>query len=317
MRELIGSALSSDPEIEVAGAVRDPLAALEKIKQLNPDVLTLDIVMPRMDGLAFFDKIMTLRPMPVVMISSLTQEGAGATLRALECGAVDFVTKPTVNLQAGLQAMQSEIVAKVKAAAGARVQRHDPPPAAEAPLKRAANYCSTGKVVAINASTGGVEALHWILHEMPADSPAILITQHMPENFTGRFARRLNATCAIGVTEAADGDRVLPGHAYIAPGHTHLRLGRSGASYVCRVQGTGRVSGHCPSVDVLFHSAADEAGANAIGVILTGMGKDGAQACLPCGGQEPVRSAKTKQAVSFTECRRRHTSRALLRARCP
>jgi two-component system chemotaxis response regulator CheB len=281
MREMIGSILSSDPDIEVVGAVCDPLAARQKIKQLNPDVLTLDIEMPRMDGITFLDKIMTLRPMPVVMVSSLTQEGAEATLRALEAGAVDFVAKPAVNLQAGLQEKRDEIIAKVKAAARARVQRRTPPPEGGAPaLRRAANYSSTEKIVAIGASTGGVEAINHILKAMPADSPAILVTLHMPENFTASFARRLNEACAIHVAEASDGERVLPGHAYIAPGHTHLRLGRSGANYICVVRGKERVSGHCPSVDVLFHSAAEAAGKNAIGVILTGMGKDGAEGLL-------------------------------------
>ncbi|MGO9546156.1 MAG: protein-glutamate methylesterase/protein-glutamine glutaminase [Rhodomicrobium sp.] len=280
MRELIGSMLSADPEIEVVGAVSDPIAARERIKQLNPDVLTLDVEMPYMDGRAFLEKIMTLRPMPVVMISSLTQEGAEATVRALELGAVDCVAKPAVNIQGGLLAKQSEIVAKVKAAARARVNKRRPAEESGAPLQLAENYSSTEKLVAIGASTGGVEAINYILHAMPVDSPAILITQHMPESFTASFARRMNATCAISVAEACDGERVLPGHAYIAPGHAHLRLVRSGANYVCRVQGKNRVSGHCPSVDVLFHSVAEAAGKNAIGVILTGMGKDGAEGLL-------------------------------------
>jgi two-component system chemotaxis response regulator CheB len=275
MRELIRGILSSDPGIEVVGAVCDPLAARQKIKELNPDVLTLDIEMPRMDGITFLDKIMTLRPMPVVMVSSLTQEGAEATLRALEAGAVDFVAKPAINLQAGLEEKRAEIVAKVKAAANARVRRRAAAAQGErkTPLTLAANYSSTEKIVTIGASTGGVEAVNQILETMPPDAPAILVTLHMPENFTASFAKRLNAACAIQVAEASDGQRVLPGHAYIAPGSTHLRLGRSGANYVCIVRGKERVSGHCPSVDVLFHSTA-------IGVILTGMGKDGADGLL-------------------------------------
>lgn len=281
MRELITSMLSSDPEIEVVGAVPDPLVAREMIKQLNPDVLTLDIEMPRMDGISFLEKIMALRPMPVVMISSLTQEGAEATIRALECGAVDFIAKPAVNLQAGLLAKQAEVIAKVKAAARVRVQRRELAPVeGAAQLKRPPSYSSTEKVVVIGASTGGVEALNFVLHQMPADAPAILITQHMPDGFTASFARRLDSSASIRVTEARDGDRVLPGHAYIARGDRHLRLGRSGANYVCCVGGTERVSGHCPSVDVLFHSAAESAAKNAIGVILTGMGKDGANGLL-------------------------------------
>jgi two-component system, chemotaxis family, protein-glutamate methylesterase/glutaminase len=282
MRELIRGILSSDPEIEVVGAVCDPLAARQKIKECNPDVLTLDIEMPRMDGITFLDKIMTLRPMPVVMISSLTQAGAEATLRALEVGAVDFVAKPAINLQAGLEEKRAEIVAKVKAAASARVQRRTAtsPSEGKFTLRLAASYSSTEKIVAIGASTGGVEAVNRILQSMPPDAPAILVTLHMPENFTASFAKRLNAACAIQVVEASDGERVLPGHAYVAPGSTHLRLGRSGANYVCIVRGKERVSGHCPSVDVLFHSTAEAAGKNAIGVILTGMGKDGAEGLL-------------------------------------
>ncbi len=282
MRELIRGILSSDPDIEVVGAVCDPLAARQKIKETNPDVLTLDIEMPRMDGITFLDKVMTLRPMPVVMVSSLTQEGAEATLKALEAGAVDFVSKPALNLQAGLEEKRAEIIAKVKAAANARVKRRTPASSGQraTPLSRVANYSSTEKIVAIGASTGGVEAVNQILQSMPPDAPAILVTLHMPENFTASFARRLNSACAIRVAEASDGERILPGHAYIAPGSTHLRLGRSGANYVCVVRGRERVSGHCPSVDVLFQSTAEAAGKNAIGVILTGMGKDGAEGLL-------------------------------------
>ncbi len=280
MREMLRDILSSDPGIEVVGAVCDPLAARQKIKEVNPDVLTLDIEMPRMDGIAFLDKIMTLRPMPVVMVSSLTQEGAEPTLRALEAGAVDFVAKPALDLQAGMQDKRDELIAKVKAAARARVQKRAAVEAKAADAPRRADYSSTEKIVAIGASTGGVEATNHILQSMPADCPAILLTLHMPENFTASFARRLNNSCKIRVAEAKDGDRVLPGHAYVAPGSTHLRLGRSGANYVCAVRGKDRVSGHCPSVDVLFHSAADAAGKNAIGVILTGMGKDGAGGLL-------------------------------------
>jgi two-component system chemotaxis response regulator CheB len=280
MREMISGMLSSDPEIEVVGAVPDPIIAREKIKQLNPDVLTLDIEMPRMDGITFLEKLMALRPMPVVMISSLTQEGADATLRALEIGAVDFVAKPAINLQSGLLAKQTEIVAKVKAAARAHVRTWAPHAAEIAVLKRPPGYSSTEKVILIGASTGGVEALNHLILQMPPDSPAILITQHMPEQFTASFARRLDSVASIRVSEARDGERVLPGHAYIAPGDRHLRLSRSGANYTCGVKGTDRVSGHCPSVDVLFHSAAESAGKNAIGVILTGMGKDGADGLL-------------------------------------
>lgn len=281
MRQILTRMLAADPEIQVVDAAPDPLVAREKIKRHNPDVLTLDIEMPRMDGIAFLEKLMALRPMPVVMISSLTQKGAEVTLRALELGAVDFVGKPAHNVQAGLAEKQAEIIEKVKSAARARVQRRTAvTSAAENQLKVGPGYSSTEKLVAIGASTGGVEALHAVMRRMPADSPAILVTQHMPELFTAGFARRLNEFCAVRVAEARHGERVLPGHVYIAPGNQHLRLGRSGANYVCVVQGSERVSGHCPSVDVLFHSVAEHAGQNAIGVIMTGMGKDGAEGLL-------------------------------------
>ena len=281
IRELLTKMLSSDPQIEVVDTAPDPIVARAKIKQLNPDVVTLDIEMPRLDGLEFLKRIMTLRPTPVVMVSSLTQRGADATVRALEIGAVDFVAKPTSDLQAGLEAMQAEIIAKVKAAAGAKVARRS---LAEMsgikPLAAGPGYSSTEKIVALGASTGGVEALTRILCSMPADSPAMLITQHMPEHFTSSFANRLDGLCAIAVSEARHGTRVVPGHAYIAPGDRHLELGRSGATYTCLVRGTEPVSGHCPSVDVLFHSVASAAGGNALGVILTGMGRDGADGLL-------------------------------------
>ncbi len=276
IRELLTSILSADPEIKVVGAARDPLIAREMIKAHNPDVVTLDIEMPRMDGLAFLEKIMTLRPMPVVMISSLTQAGADATFRALEIGAVDFVAKPTMDLRSGVSELSDEIIRKVKAAARARVRggRREPRPAtaANAPI----GYRSTEKIVAIGASTGGVEAIREVACALPADSPAILITQHMPEKFTTSFAQRLDTLTKTKVVEAQGGERVLPGHIYIAPGSRHLELARSGANFVTRLHDGPPVSGHRPSVDVLFHSVADVAGENSVGVILTGMGRDGA-----------------------------------------
>jgi len=281
IRKMLTEMLSSDPDIEVLGTAQDPYVAREKIKQLNPDVITLDIEMPRMDGIEFLRKIMTLRPMPVVMVSSLTQQGADATLHALEIGAVDYVAKPTQDLQHGLADKRAELIAKVKAAASARVRAAARPTAVPRnPLKTAPGYSSTEMVVAIGASTGGVEALTELLAALPPVSPAILVTQHMPASFTRTFAKRLNGMCAISVSEAADGVRLLPGHVYLAPGDRHLALGRSGANYTCRIGGQERVSGHCPSVDVLFHSMAKCAGANGIGIILTGMGKDGGQGLL-------------------------------------
>ncbi len=281
IRKMLTEMLSRDPDIEVIGTAQDPYVAREKIKSLNPDVITLDIEMPKMDGIEFLKKIMKLRPMPVLMVSSLTQQGADATLHALEIGAVDYVAKPTQDLQHGLAEKCEEITSKVKAAAAARVQsRPGGKPARIQRLSSAPGYRSTETVVAIGASTGGVEALTNVLTVLPPDSPAILVTQHMPASFTRSFARRLDGICAINVTEARDGVRVLPGHAYLAPGDQQLQLSRSGANYTCRIGGQERVSGHCPSVDVLFRSVADCAGNNAIGVILTGMGKDGAKGLL-------------------------------------
>lgn len=278
IRQMLAEMLSGDPDIEVLDAVPDPYVAREKIKLLNPDVITLDIEMPRMDGIEFLKKIMSLRPMPVVMVSSLTQNGADATLQALEIGAVDYVAKPTHDIQAGMEEKQNELIAKIKTAATAKVvgRTYSPSVQQVGPVS-SPGYSSTEKVVAIGASTGGVEALTTVLSAMPADSPAILVTQHMPSSFTATFARRLDRICAIQVGEAVNGTRILPGHAYIAPGDQHLRLGRSGANYICSIGGTDRITGHCPSVDALFDSVAECAGQNAIGVILTGMGKDGAQ----------------------------------------
>jgi len=280
VRQILTQILSSDPEIEVAGSAPDPLYAREMIKSLNPDVVTLDIEMPRMDGLAFLERIMTLRPMPVLMISSLTQRGADAALRALEIGAVDYVAKPMVGLSEGFAALRDEIVAKVKMAAKARVRPLASSPAAVAQLSPGPSYSSSEKVIAVGASTGGVEALQDLLKAFPPDAPAILVTQHMPALFTASFANRLNQSCAVTISQAKDGERVLPGHVYIAPGGLHLELARSGANYVCRVSDQPPVSGHRPSVDVLFRSVAQAAGANAVGIILTGMGRDGASGLL-------------------------------------
>jgi two-component system chemotaxis response regulator CheB len=281
VRELLTRLLNSDPEIKVVDTAPDPLIAREKIKIHNPDVITLDVEMPRMDGLEFLDRLMRLRPMPVVMVSSLTQKGNDATLRALELGAVDFVSKPRFDLADGLSKLKSEICEKVKAAAQARVDRRQTQAASPpARLQGFKGYATTECIIAIGASTGGVEALTAVLHAMPADSPAIMVTQHMPEGFTKSFAARLDGMTATTVVEASEGIRVLPGHVYLAPGSRHLELVRSGANYVCRVKRTDRVSGHCPSVDVLFESVSIAAGANAVGVILTGMGKDGAEGML-------------------------------------
>ena len=280
VRGVLSEMLSSDPSIVVVGAAPDPLVAREMIKALSPDVVTLDIEMPRMDGLAFLEKIMTLRPMPVVMISSLTQKGAETALRALEIGAVDFVAKPIVGLSAGFAELRDEIVCKVKAAARARVRPLTTGKPKGPRLSPGLKYSSSERLIAVGASTGGVEALQEFLTAFPPDAPAILITQHMPAMFTATFARRLDQCCAISVSQAKDGERVLPGHAYIAPGGFHLELARNGANYMCRVHEHPLVSGHRPSVDVLFRSVANAAGANSVGIILTGMGKDGAAGLL-------------------------------------
>jgi two-component system, chemotaxis family, protein-glutamate methylesterase/glutaminase len=278
MRQMLSRMMASDPAIEVVGAAPDPVIAREMIKTSNPDVVTLDIEMPNMDGLSFLEKIMRLRPMPVVMISSLTQQGADATLQALEMGAVDWVAKPKVDLQSGLAEKQAEIVEKIKAASKARVRgrsRNDARPAVAGSASKA-GYATTEQIVAIGASTGGVEALREVVCALPPDSPGVLVTQHMPAGFTTRFAERLNGLAQVTVQEASDGQRVLPGHVYIAPGNYHLELVRTGANYICRVGDGPPVSGHRPSIDVLFRSVAKNAGGNAIGAILTGMGKDGA-----------------------------------------
>jgi len=283
IRQMLSGLLQSDPEIEVVGVAPDPIIARERIKSLNPDVVTLDIDMPHMDGIAFLEKIMTLRPMPVVMVSSLTQRGAEISLQALEIGAVDCVAKPVLeNAQEqaqGLMALRDELIAKVKSAAGAKLRhsrRDEPRPRLSfTPGASARNW-----VVAIGASTGGVEALNELLSALPENAPPILVTQHMPRLFTAAFAQRLNRRCAVTVKEAENGDPVEPGHVYIAPGGAHLELSRADGKFICRVSEGELVSGHCPSVDVLFGSVARVAGRQAVGVILTGMGKDGAAGLL-------------------------------------
>jgi two-component system chemotaxis response regulator CheB len=275
MRQLLSSLLAEDPEIEVVGTAPDPLIARDRIKALNPDVLTLDVEMPHMDGVSFLRKIMSLRPMPVVMISTLTQAGAEVTLEALEIGAVDFIAKPVTNVAQELAAIADDLRAKVKTAARTRVGVHR---AAPAPRPQQQKFVSSGdKIVLIGASTGGVEALKVVLMGLPEDCPPILITQHMPPRFTAAFAGRLNRECAMTVSEARHGDVVEHGHVYIAPGSHHLELVKHGSGFACALNDAPAVSGHRPSVDVLFRSAVRTAGPKAVGVILTGMGKDGAE----------------------------------------
>lgn len=276
VRGLMTEIINSQPDMEVVAVAPDPLVARELIKQHNPDVLTLDVEMPRMDGLDFLERLMRLRPMPVVMVSSLTERNSDVTLRALELGAVDFVTKPKLGLRDGLMEYSDIIADKIRAAAQSRPRQ--PAPAGEQPRKRLVQpFSTTEKLILIGASTGGTEAIRRVLEPLPANSPAIMITQHMPAGFTKSFVKRLDNLCAVQVHEAEDGQRVLPGHVYLAPGGiAHMKLARSGANYVVQLDYSEPVNRHRPSVDVLFHSAAEVAGKNAVGVILTGMGKDGA-----------------------------------------
>ncbi len=280
IRSLLTEIINSQRDMIVVGAAPDPLVARDMIKQLNPDVLTLDVEMPRMDGLDFLEKLMRLRPMPVVMVSTLTERGSEITMRALELGAVDFVTKPKMSITEGMLEYTDLIADKIRAASVAKVAtlaRHGTSEeGVPAPAKLKNPFISSEKLLIIGASTGGTEAIKSFLLKMPSDCPGILITQHMPAGFTKSFANRLDSLCQISVKEAQGGERILPGHAFIAPGDKHLLLARSGANYVTELSDAPPVNRHKPSVDVLFDSAADLAGKNAIGVILTGMGKDGA-----------------------------------------
>lgn len=291
IRKLLSAILNSAGDIEVVGTAIDPIAAREKIKKLNPDVLTLDIEMPRMDGISFLANLMRLRPMPVVMVSSMTEKSADVTLQALELGAVDFVSKPKVDICSGLEKCAAEIIEKIRIAARAQVQPVDAPKpelkkldvmpkySADVVIKSKKHHkhiLTTDKIVAIGASTGGTEAIKQILCTMPAHAPGIVITQHIPETFSKAFAERMNRFSAMTVFEASDGQHILPGHVYIAPGNQHLVVKRSGARYICELNGGPPVNRHRPSVDVMFRSVAQNVGPNAIGVLLTGMGSDGA-----------------------------------------
>ena len=288
VRSLLTEIINRQSDMTCVGAAADPLVAREMIRELNPDVITLDVEMPRMDGLEFLSRLMRLRPMPVVMVSTLTEQGAEITLRALEMGAIDFVAKPRIGVSSGLNELAGDIVDKIRVAASAHVKRLAAPAAAGSPAAGSPGQAeppraplprmSTEKIICIGASTGGTEAIREVLVPMPADAPAIVITQHMPPGFTTSFANRLNTLCRIRVQEARDGERILPGHAYIAPGGRHFRIDRSGSNYVAVVEDTEPVNRHRPSVEVLFKSAARVLGPNALGIMLTGMGADGAQA---------------------------------------
>jgi two-component system chemotaxis response regulator CheB len=283
IRKVLAHIIDQEPDMTCVGAAPDPLVAREMIKSLNPDVITLDIEMPKMDGLDFLERLMRLRPMPVVMVSSLTERGSEATLRALELGAVDFVSKPKLDIASTLETYGAEITTKLRVAASARVR-----PAAVSKSHSAAvvlpampsRAASTERLIIVGASTGGTEAIKELLSGLPADAPGVLIAQHMPAGFTKSFAERLNSYCRLTVKEAEHGERVLPGHVFIAPGHSHLLVKRNGANYVTELSEAPPVNRHRPSVDVLFRAAANYVGKNAVGVILTGMGKDGAAGML-------------------------------------
>lgn len=277
IREVLARMLERDGDIEVVGTAVDPIDAREKIKTLDPHVVTLDIEMPNMNGLAFLEKLMRLRPTPVVMVSTLTKKGASETLLALELGAVDFVAKPSAEFAGGLDAFGVGLRDKIRAAAksdvrGRSASRVETPKAA---VRTAA--APEGALIAIGASTGGVEAIRAVLSQLPADCPPVMIAQHMPAGFTGRFAARLDELCALKVTEAEDRMPLLAGHAYVARGDYHLRVERSSGQLKCRLGQEGLESGHRPSVDVLFESVARTVGPMAVGAILTGMGRDGAR----------------------------------------
>ncbi|GLR26741.1 MULTISPECIES: protein-glutamate methylesterase/protein-glutamine glutaminase [Limnobacter] len=307
IRNLLTKIINSQPDMEMVATAPDPLIARDLIIKHNPDVITLDIEMPKMDGLEFLERIMRLRPTPVVMVSTLTQRNADVTFRSLELGAVDFVTKPKLDISQGMIDYANDITDKIRAAHASRYRlrrltnRVDPnevrAAVADAIDKKQTGlalgnrFAATEKLVLIGSSTGGTEALRAILTELPKDMPAIMITQHMPAGFTKSFADRLNQLCQITVKEAEQGERVLPGHAYIAPGDKHLQLARSGANYICHLKDGEPVNRHKPSVEVLFKSGTEISARNIIGIMLTGMGKDGA-----------VAMAEMKKAGAYNIC---------------
>lgn len=290
IRQVLTKILNSAYDIEVVGSAADPYFAREKIKRLNPDVLTLDIEMPRMDGLDFLKQLMRLRPMPVVMVSVFTPKGADIALQALEYGAIDYIRKPQIDITQTLESFSEEIINKIRSAALAKIRPSKflleatpkatskyPPDViiSQAPTQR--HYVKTEKIIAIGASTGGTEAIKVLLMQMPANAPGIVISQHIPATFSYSFAMRMDQLSSMNVSEAQDAQEILPGYVYIAPGDSHLLVERAGLHYICRLHQGVPVNRHRPSVDVLFRSVAQSAGPNAMGVILTGMGDDGAR----------------------------------------
>jgi len=292
VRQVLTTIIDESEDLEVVGAARDPIDARDKIKKLNPDVLTLDIEMPKMDGVTFLKNLMRLRPMPVVMISTLTEAGADITLEAIEVGAVDFISKPKIDIKDGLEGYSELIIEKIKVAASAKVREYKNSDLkaktskkldADAVIEKRTGkirFKTTGKIVAIGASTGGTEAIKEVLENLPADSPGIVISQHIPAAFSRAFTERVNRNSQVIVCEPKDGQKILPGHVYIAPGDRHLLVECCGAEYICRLNDGPPVNRHKPSVDVMFRSVAQNVGPNAVGVMLTGMGADGAQGML-------------------------------------
>lgn len=285
IRALLTEIINQTNDLEVVGTARDPIVAREKIRELNPDVITLDIEMPRMDGLEFLEKLMRLHPLPVLMVSTLTAQGSAATLRALELGAVDYIHKPKIDVKNKLEDYAAEITEKIRVIAQANVRplhgsstsRPLNKPQKIKPLKASEKTKDEReKLIVIGASTGGTEAIKEILIDMPADCPPILIVQHMPEGFTKSYAARLDSLCEIAVAEAVHGERIIAGRAYLAPGGYHLSILRTGAHYICQISEEEPVNHHRPSVDVLFKSVTKQAKSEVIAIMLTGMGKDGA-----------------------------------------
>ena len=275
IRSLLSEIVNAAPDMTVVGAAPDAYAARDLVNRFSPDVVTLDIEMPKVDGLTFLEKLMKARPTPVVMISTLTEQGAEATLRAFELGAVDFVAKPKLGVAQGIEEYRDIILDKIRTASRSKVS--SPNKTEQVARVKPLNMVGTERIVAIGASTGGTEAIKAVLSKLPANSPAIVITQHMPPGFTTTFAKRLDSLCRVNVQEAKGGERLLPGNAYLAPGHQHMQIVKSGADYRIRLTDGERGSGHKPSVDVMFASLAECCGKNTVAAILTGMGKDGAE----------------------------------------
>lgn len=282
IRQLLSSIINEQHDMEVVATAPDPYVARKLVKEHDPDVMTLDIEMPKMNGLEFLEKIMRLRPMPVVMVSSLTKKGSEATMKALELGAVDFVAKPEVKVRESLEAYSAIIAEKIRAASRAKVSKikQEELPPHKGTISQPLSPGAKQNLIIIGSSTGGTEAIRQVITRFPVDAPPILITQHMPEGFTASFAERMNKLCQVTVQEARDGEVIQPGHVYIAPGHSHLKLGRRGTQFITELDSAAPVNRHRPSVDVLFESAASNAGHRCVGVLLTGMGKDGAKGLL-------------------------------------